>query len=245
MFVFFFISRCDGVSELLLFGKAFGSRCERPTMPLARLRIDLPEHTWIDTVSSTFPEATFKVLAVLPDDDTGIALVEITATELEAVIESMAKSTQLLDMEPIQRESDRLIVRLESEAPLLLQSARRAGIPIEPPIVIQNGEATGEFRASNDRLGALADDLQQSGLPFTVEAVYDAPSSESFLSETERELLVTAVECGYYETPRDCTLTGLAERVGIAKSTCSETLRRAESAVIKRFVDRELDSIGS
>lgn len=47
---------------------------------------------------------------------------------------------------------------------------------------------------------------------------------------------VEAVEAGYYDTPRDCTLTDLAETVGLAKSTCSETLHRAEGQIIKQFV---------
>jgi predicted DNA binding protein len=52
-------------------------------------------------------------------------------------------------------------------------------------------------------------------------------------------VLLTAVECGYYDTPRECSLTELAGELGVAKSTCSETLHRIEEVVVKRFV-REL-----
>ncbi len=47
----------------------------------------------------------------------------------------------------------------------------------------------------------------------------------------------TAVEEGYYDTARTCSLTELAGEVGIAKSTCSETLHRAEETVIKQFIE--------
>jgi predicted DNA binding protein len=55
------------------------------------------------------------------------------------------------------------------------------------------------------------------------------------LTDQQRRLLVTAVEEGYYDTPRECTLTELAEAVDLAKSTASVTLHRAEERVIKEF----------
>jgi predicted DNA binding protein len=47
------------------------------------------------------------------------------------------------------------------------------------------------------------------------------------------------VERGYYDTPRTCTLTELADHLGIAKSTASERLHRAEGAIIRAFVAEE------
>jgi len=45
------------------------------------------------------------------------------------------------------------------------------------------------------------------------------------------------VELGYYDVPRRFTLTEVADHVGIAKSTCSETLQRVERTVVREFVD--------
>ncbi|WP_396890915.1 helix-turn-helix domain-containing protein [Natronomonas sp.] len=50
-------------------------------------------------------------------------------------------------------------------------------------------------------------------------------------------MLSTVADRGYYDTPRRCTQEDLADALGIAKSTCSETLHRAEEWVIKRFID--------
>jgi hypothetical protein len=44
---------------------------------------------------------------------------------------------------------------------------------------------------------------------------------------------------GYYDTPRDCPLTELADELEIAKSTCSGTLHRAEETIVKRFVAQQ------
>ena len=122
--------------------------------------------------------------------------------------------------------------------PLLLFPIQGSGVPLELPFDLQEGEATWEITASQERLSELGDQLDEFGIPYRVEAVSERVEDEQLLTDRQRRLLRTAVESGYYDTPRDCTLTELAEAVGIAKSTCSETLHRAEGTVIKRFVGR-------
>lgn len=209
-------------------------------MPRAELTVTLPERTWIHQVSTAHPDATFRVLATMPADDVGFALLEITAPELEPVVRSMVKHSQITDSDPLQQSEGKTVVQIETTAPLLLLSAQASGIPIEPPIVIREGDADIEVRASHDRLSTLGEELERFGLSYTVESVHDETEPERLLSKSQAELLLTAVECGYYDTPRECSLTELADAVGLAKSTCSETLHRAEGRVIRRFTEQHL-----
>jgi len=41
----------------------------------------------------------------------------------------------------------------------------------------------------------------------------------------------------YYDTQREVSLSELANEFGIAKSTCSEVLHRAEGKIVKEFLD--------
>lgn len=91
--------------------------------------------------------------------------------------------------------------------------------------------------APYERLSALSDQLAEFGIPFDVAYVREDTGSEPLLTDRQRELLETAVEAGYYDSPRACSLTELAEQVGAAKSTVSETLHRAEGAVVRAFLD--------
>jgi hypothetical protein len=109
------------------------------------------------------------------------------------------------------------------------------------PFTLTDGQAIWEITAPRERLSELGEQLDEFGIPFTVEKVQQHVTEEPVLTESQRELVQTAVEEGYYDTPRRCSLTELAETVGIAKSTCSETLHRAEEQVLKRFV-AELES---
>lgn len=206
----------------------------------AELSIDLPSATWISSVSSDHPEATFEVLAAMPSDDAGFALIEITAPDLETVVTSMGQHQGVADFEPLTYEDGHALVQIETPQPLLLYGAQQAGLPIEFPIRIQDGVAQVEFRASRDRLSELGDSLADFGITYTLEAMHDAAAPDDLLTERQRTLLVTAVEMGYYDSPRECSLTDVAEELDIAKSTCSETLHRAEGLVVKRFVGQFL-----
>ncbi|WP_424004735.1 helix-turn-helix domain-containing protein [Haloarcula salina] len=52
------------------------------------------------------------------------------------------------------------------------------------------------------------------------------------LTDTESQVLRTAVKHGYFETPRDETLASLGERCGISDAAVSKTLRRAERKLL-------------
>lgn len=60
----------------------------------------------------------------------------------------------------------------------------------------------------------------------------DGFDAEYGLTEKQREILVTALENGYFRVPRDCSQQELAEKLGIQSSAASETLRRATAELI-------------
>lgn len=206
-------------------------------MPRAKLSVALPEDAWIGDISKEFPEATFRVLAALPTEEMGVGLVELTGPTLSAVVERMRQYDSVLTLDVLGESVDRMLVQFETSEPLLLLSVRESGIPLEPPVEIGDGRATVEVTASQDRLSLFGTQLEQFGMSFEVEFVRrSVDSTEQLLTDRQRDLIVTAVDEGYYHTPRECSLTELADREGMAKSTVSETLHRAEETIIKEFV---------
>ncbi len=49
-------------------------------------------------------------------------------------------------------------------------------------------------------------------------------------------MLEVAVREGYYAVPRDCTITEVADILGVDKSTASTVLRRAEARLVEWFL---------
>ena len=210
-------------------------------MPRAKLTVRIPPATWIGDVSTDYPAVEFRVLAALPTEDTGVGLVELTGPDLAQVVRAIEAREAVLSLELLGRSPDRALIQFETSDPLLLFSVQESGVPLEPPVEIVDGRATVEVTATQDRLSTFGTQLEQFGMSYDVEFVRRAvDATDQLLTDRQRELILAAVREGYYDTPRGCSLTELADQLDTAKSTVSETLHRAEGTIIKEFV-AELD----
>ncbi|WP_277555987.1 helix-turn-helix domain-containing protein [Halobaculum limi] len=212
-------------------------------MARARLRVTLPDGVWASDVSRAHPEATLSVLSVMPTDDAAVALVSLQAENAPAVVRDIEAAESVTEVE-LQRAAEdvrEVVLQVETTDPRLLGPLREARLPIEHPVIVADGEAQFTVAGARERLSALATALEAAAMEFEVAYVHDAIDAEDLLTDGQRDLLTAAVEAGYYDTPRETTLTKLAQQQGIAKSTASERLHRAEGKVIKRFAE---DSLG-
>lgn len=206
-------------------------------MAHAVLTLDVPDEIWIGDLSRRYPDAQFRVLAATASDDGGVAVVELVAAKPELVVSEIVDYESVTDFEVLDDDDDGTLLQIETQMWVFLESAQRSGVPIETPFSVQNGEIRWELTVSRDRLSALSDELGEAGINFTVESIYQQVDSEQLLTDRQWAILQTALEKGYYDTPRGCTQEELAAEVGFAKSTCSETLHRAEERIIKRLID--------
>lgn len=214
-------------------------------MTHARLVVELPEGSWIGDVSRSHADASFRVSAALPGDGPGYALVHVTAPDVGDVLDAMADHPAMTDLAVLARTDREATVQFETSAPMLVRAAKRAGVPIRMPVEIDDGEATVAIVGSPDRLPKLDRQLDGLGLTYRVERVGETNPRRESLTDRQRETVLAAIERGYYDTPRRCSLTELAAELGVAKSTVSETLHRAEETVVKSFFpDSTLATVG-
>lgn len=205
-------------------------------MSHTRLTVTLPEMVWIGAVSRAYPDVTFEVLAALPADDQGIGLVELSGGDVLPAVSAMEDHEAVTGVSVVGTTPDEAVIQFETTEPLLLFSARESGVPLQPPITIRDGTATLELTTSRDRLAAMADQLEAMGMEYNVEWIRESVDPERVLTARQRELVLEAVEAGYYDSPRGCSLTDLADDLGLAASTLSETLHRAEGKIVREFV---------
>lgn len=206
-------------------------------MPRAVLTVHIPDRVWMGRLTRRHPDAEFRILTAFPDGDHGTAMAEVTAEDLEEVLRDMSECEEVVDFELLGHPGPEALVQFETSEPLLLVPVRESGALLDLPFEVQDGRASWEVTATHDRLSTLGDQLSALEITFEVESVTQQTEVSQLLTDRQSALVETAVESGYYDTPRDCTLTDLAEEVGVAKSTASETLHRAEGEIIKQFVD--------
>ena len=206
-------------------------------MPQARIAVQLPEHVWVGKFSKEHPDTVVTVLGGMPREQTGVAIVRVSGADPDAFLRTLDNEPAITDFTVLEEDEAERIIHFETSQHLLLLSARRAGVPIEWPVTISDGEATFDVTGAHEDLSELVETLREMGVPFRIDRVGPVDSGAEILTERQREVLMAAVQRGYYDTPRRCSLTELAEELDVAKSTCSEVLHRAEEVVIKRFVE--------
>lgn len=65
----------------------------------------------------------------------------------------------------------------------------------------------------------------------------DGSHPKTGITDAQHEALATAVECGYLEIPRKCSLTDLAAELGVSESAASERVRRGIKKAVMQVVD--------
>jgi hypothetical protein len=95
-----------------------------------------------------------------------------------------------------------------------------------------------------EALNAHRDRCLSMGVGFHLDSVYTSPGTESdqweSLTAAQREVLVAAVEMGYFEVPREATAEDVGERLGISRQAVSERLRRALGTIAERAIREEV-----
>lgn len=223
------LSACSG--ELLL-------------MPHAKLTIDIPGHTWIGDISADHPEALFQVVTSIPGEGTGIGLVRLVSTDPLPIITDIQTRDDVEDLELLWKHDDEALLQIQTANPLPLLPVWLAGVPLKMPFDIQNGTATWEVTTSTSRLSSLRDHLDDLGFGFAIEYVreIDASQADRLLTDRQQEVLMAAVEAGYYRSPRESTLGDVADALGVANATCSDVLHRVEGHIIHWFVEEYMEA---
>jgi len=206
-------------------------------LPKASLSIDIPEGAWVEEVSKKYPDATFRVLSAFAAEDSGFGVVEIEADSgLAELVKDVSEHEAVADMEVLWNEGNDALLQFETRRPMMLLAARQSNIPVRMPFEIQDGVGTWELTASRERLSELSSVFDNMGINYEIEYVRGI-GSEEFLTDKQRSVMETALRMGYYDTPREASLSDVADELGIAKSTCSETIHRAEEKLVKDFFE--------
>ncbi len=206
-------------------------------MTTAKLAITLPEKAWPGRVTRELPDTVVTALAHVARDDTGFGLALVSSPDIDSALAIIEETPSILEFEVVSRTDTEATIEFTADHPLILFSSQAAGTAIEMPVRIEDGVATIEVTGTRERLGRLGEHFEQFGLDFEVIYVQEYTDPSGMLSPRQRELMTAAVDRGYYESPRRCTLTDLADEFDIAKSTASEILHRAEGAIITSFIE--------
>ena len=141
---------------------------------------------------------------------------------------------------PLDRMADRVLYRIEWED----VGGVIEGIESQQGVVLEaNGNPTRwYFRIrfpDHDRLGAFYDYCTDHDVYLDVERVRTltdefADDAEFGLTHEQHEAVVLALRRGYFDTPREATLSDLAGELGISQQALSDRVRGATEKVLRQ-----------
>jgi predicted DNA binding protein len=130
-------------------------------------------------------------------------------------------------------------VRVTHRTPDFWALSYRLGLLPRCPFWVENGITTWTVTAVRGDLRRFLDSLSGMVLSMRIEAILPTASvpDRTVLTRRQSELLRCAISEGYFDVPRKVSLTKLAIRVGVSKSTLSRTLAVVEWKLIQASVE--------
>lgn len=205
-------------------------------MITAKFHVGLPEDVWVAEVSRAFPDATFRLLSGVRTGDTAIELGEVVADEPAPIGDAIEAHPSIETYTDLGAAAGRLLARYESTDVDLYEFVASTSLAPEYPLAVRDGWFEFDLTGTRADLDRLRETLEQSGLPFELRSVVEAPDPASLLTDRQREVLEAALRAGYFEVPRESTLAEVADAVGADESTVSGVLRRGQARVLERFL---------
>lgn len=208
-------------------------------MPSLQFKYKLPDGP-AAMPSTENPDEEFRILAAVPIGDGLLVVLEapiVTTPNIGQFLDTWLPSYDVLHV-------DEHVVVIQYFVPFLPPPYRAvllSGNLLGFPLILQNGWIHAELITSNERLSQLKAELEAIGLTYELVSVTQSTEPADLLTVRQRQFVIEATQRGYYDSPRDCTLTELAAELDISKSVASVVLHRAEGRIIKQFLGESIE----
>ena len=112
---------------------------------------------------------------------------------------------------------------------------RQVGVIPHTPFEVRDGWVDWTIACAQSKVRELIAGFDQEHIPYRLLSTRGV--SSRMLTPRQRLVFDTATQEGFYDVPRRISLTGLAAKLDVAKSTLSAQLQRIESTIMHAFAD--------
>ncbi|AUV84090.1 helix-turn-helix domain-containing protein (plasmid) [Salinigranum rubrum] len=205
-------------------------------MPSARLKFKLPGGP--SSISIANPDDEFRILATHPTVTELRVILQVRTSDTDVIIRQLDDAQWLPSYDVLHVDEQTLLVEYAlGSLPSLYQAILSSGNMLQFPIELRDGWMVCDIITSHERLSKLKDALEEESAPYEIGSVMQSTEPVGLLTDRQQRFLVEAVKRGYYDSPRQCTLTELADGMDVSKSAASGILHRAEGLILKYCID--------
>lgn len=206
-------------------------------MPQIQVKLDgTAVDGWLAMISSEFLDAEFRLMATQIRDDGAFVILEVLTPKGDALVRRFENTPEVDAVDVYHTDERMVLLQFQTAATKSYDPLRRSKNISIYPTILRDGWFSVELAASHERLSEYTDELAAAGIPYEIVSLVQSHTASEMLTDRQWEFIIEAVERGFYESPRDCTLAELGDILEIHKSAASRLRHRAESRIIKNFV---------
>ena len=195
-----------------------------------RIEVRLPEGHWSGDVSRSRPEAVLRIEETMPlGRGRGTARLS-SSTNLIAELELHSGVDEVRDL-----GDNRYEVDIAPGGGGYIKPIREVGVIPHSPFEVRDGWVDWMIECSADKSRELVQLLREEEIPYRV--ISTRSTGARMLTSRQRVVFDSAMNEGYWDSPRRITLSALAELLGVSKSTLSVQLHKIEGVVLNSFAD--------
>lgn len=192
---------------------------------------------WLAGLSTAFPDAEFRLLGTQTTADGARVVLQVATTEGDRLVRRFETTPEMRSLDVVYVDERSVLVQFETPITALYDALRRSKNVSRYPTVLREGRFAVTLVASRGRLAEYVAELSTAGIPYRVSSLTRSDDPGELLTARQRRVVAEAVDRGYYNDPRRCTVTELGDVLGIHKSSASRLLHRAEGRIVTAFVD--------
>ena len=198
----------------------------------------------LGTVFAGLPEATVQLEAVVPGTNHVVPYFWVRNTDRDSILDQFSAHPGVRNIGAVDRVDDDHLMRCEwvpDQASVLDALVTRDVVLLSAVGTADEWtfELRGETRESIARFQAYCHDR---GIPVELTALHPLRflDADDALTDAQREALALAYEHGYFDSPREATLSELAAELDITQQALGSRLQRATRRLVERALgDRE------
>lgn len=194
---------------------------------------------WLADLSTKLPETTFKVSATIPTEEGLLGIVEVRMPDSETLVSYLRKVSEIKSFEVLHEDDQMVLFQFTSRMTESYSVLLATEIVPQYPVGLQDGWYSAGLTASQERLSKYLHELSTVSIPHEIVSLTHTYDPSEVLTDRQQQVITEAVERGYYESSRRCTLVELADTFDINKSSMSKLLQRAEIRVVRTFIAEE------
>ena len=195
-----------------------------------RIEVRLPEGHWAGDVTRSHPSAVLRIDEHMPlQKGRGTA----KASCSEDIAETVGLHHGIEDVRAFDKHQ--FAVDIIAGGRGFLKPLLKVGVIPHTPFEVRDGWVDWTIACAQGKVRVLIAGFDEERIPYRLLSTRGV--SSRMLTPRQRQVFDAATQEGFYDVPRRISLTALAVKLDVAKSTLSAQLQLIESTVIHAFDD--------